>query len=152
LGGILHFPLTKESLRTELSTIRVKTESLEAENKDLIEGRKKLEQKVESLRDSLNASEKNLAIEREKIRSALEAKSKREAEIERLRTEHHKERGTLETIHSREIERLMSELERVRGEFESREKKLELKIEKLESARPQKSAKGQKENKVPAEI
>jgi chromosome segregation ATPase len=129
----------KESLRTELSTFRLKTESLEAENKDLLDGRKIFEQKIDSLRESLNASEKDLAIEREKIRSTLEAKSEREVEIERLRsehdrmrTQHQKDKEALESLHSREVARLVSELERIRNEHEVREKKLELKIENLE--------------------
>ena len=141
----------KEGLRTDLSIVRLKAEQLEGDTKDLIEGRKALDERVNALRGQLNAAEKDLAVAQEKLRAIEEAKAERETEIDRLRgdlarlgDQHQKEKESIEAAHAREVARLVAELENVREEYRERERKLEEKIENLEpkEAKREKGAQG----------
>ena len=153
----------KERIRMELSVALLKAERLEGDTKDLIAEKKSLAEKENAIRGQLNAIEKDLAVALEKLRSVEEAKAGRETEIDRLRgdlerlnNQHQKEKESLDAAHAREVERigddhsrevarLVAELENVREEYRERERKLEEKIENIETkeAKREKGAPGE---------
>ena len=142
----------KERIRTELSVALLKSERLEGDTRDLLEGRKALDEKVNALREQLSSEEKNLAVALEKLRSVEEAKAGRETEIDRLRgdlerlnNQHQKEKEALDAAHAREVERIIADHESIRKEYQEREKRQDEKIKSLEAQKDQKQKEAQGE-------
>jgi chromosome segregation ATPase len=142
----------KERLRTELSVALLKSERLEGDTRDLIEGRKALEEKVNALREQLSSEEKNLAVALEKLRAIEELKAEREAELDRLRgalerqrEQHQKEKESIDAAHAREVARLVADHESIRKEYQEREKRQDEKIKHLEAQKDQKQKEAQGE-------